>query len=871
MKYAILAFLLFSVIPIVYLALNFILWILGKPLKLLGGRNLLAVTLAVLLSIFFTRAAFDCWLMNKEAGVELKADTENFSGVSTGEAWFESFVDTIGHTIQTFGVDSAFRDFASRGEEMIYSLADEWSAQAEEDGNLLSRGEDYLTSNASTVAAYFRFQIVLQNLLAPILSGTILFSILTELMPDLRAIAANCLIWKRKYYINHLDERSVALAESLHKREDGSWLSPVVIIFDAKSCPEDVYERLKSRTREIRAIVLERDISDYFPKFPNKKNYILMHEDAAEKLREFAALLDEKNIKHIKRTSIFILNLKDDFLITEHNIYTNAQRNMFEKRKLKKWEETKAKKKLIEKKCDIYRDKGIKYNEKTGQVVPAEIDPETENRVFKKAVARLLQDCGEQLPNGNALNETELTEFAVSSYARWNYFKDHYGVRVFRANCYQNLVWNILKDVPLYSPFIGVDGKITAVTEDTAELKVAIIGSGDIGTQMFLTTTWMGQMLDTRLRIGVISLEEEGSFKARINKINPEILGSTDPSSEILKIYRNREEYAAPYFSFQYLKSDLSSASVKNLSTQYGKLDIGSISLLDYDYFFVALGSDAENIRVAEELQRELEVHDPEKPSSKVKHIVLSVYDSSLRERFQVYDKNQANRKVLLHGEGDLKEQYSYKTLFADMNKKKNKKETNSIEGKYRSQRQSLAKASEEQFQKVYEGASSAARNLHTDTKQFSVYKASCLNSGEEAAETFAAWKKVHEETLCKEDEQLLRYSLGWLEHRRWNAYLRSIGFRSSSADVAKNVFLRTHPCLVEWKKPSQEDIENTNYKIPYITGDILDEVSYRQETLYKAYDFWEDLSTKKAKQEAEQKAKQEAKEALKVTGELFT
>ena len=36
---------------------------------------------------------------------------------------------------------------------------------------------------------------------------------------------------------------------------------------------------------------------------------------------------------------------------------------------------------------------------------------------------------------------------------------------------------------------------------------------GDIGTEMFLNTYWIGQMLDCKLRINVVSKEPEGTFE----------------------------------------------------------------------------------------------------------------------------------------------------------------------------------------------------------------------------------------------------------------------------------------------------------------------------------------------------------------------
>jgi hypothetical protein len=64
-----------------------------------------------------------------------------------------------------------------------------------------------------------------------------------------------------------------------------------------------------------------------------------------------------------------------------------------------------------------------------------------------------------------------------------------------------------------------------------------------------------------------------------------------------------------------------------------------------------------------------------------------------------------------------------------------------------------------------------------------------------------------------KEKHMELLHEMAWLEHRRWNAYMRSMGFRSTckseysvyaaidNKGSYKQMDLKLHPCLVECDK----------------------------------------------------------------------
>jgi hypothetical protein len=77
------------------------------------------------------------------------------------------------------------------------------------------------------------------------------------------------------------------------------------------------------------------------------------------------------------------------------------------------------------------------------------------------------------------------------------------------------------------------------------------------------------------------------------------------------------------------------------------------------------------------------------------------------------------------------------------------------------------------------------------------------------------------EDTAKRQILEDRKHMLAWVEHRRWNAFTRTMGYQSTDAlekNLAsyashKNMPLKLHPCLVEAKMPVKEE--------SYITGDF--------------------------------------------------
>ncbi len=155
---------------------------------------------------------------------------------------------------------------------------------------------------------------------------------------------------------------------------------------------------------------------------------------------------------------------------------------------------------------------------------------------------------------------------------------------VIDINEYRNIALSVLREVPLYLPIVG----------NKNEIRVAVIGSGSIGTQFFLNSVWCGKMLEHRLSLTVISLEAQEGFEKRINYINPDILRCL------------REEGGYGYF-----QTDIAAFDFDNTD--------------NFDYIFVALGSDVYNIEVSKKLEATYN------RKGKNAAVVTIVYDEKLK------------------------------------------------------------------------------------------------------------------------------------------------------------------------------------------------------------------------------------------------
>lgn len=396
---------------------------------------------------------------------------------------------------------------------------------------------------------------------------------------------------------------------------------------------------------------------------------------------------------------------------------------------------------------------------------------------------------------------------------------------IMTVNGIRNLIYNLLEDEPLFISKGNEDD------DNNKKLNIVIMGSGQIGTEMFLATYWCGQILKYDLCITIVSKEKEKDFKSRIDHINPDIFESGKPNSELLRIYKeNNNPFAKPYFCFEYIETDIRQDDLYKKMLEGGN----NGRMVDADYFVVSLGSDEDNLEIADKIARYISLARINDPKSRIP-VAYVVYDDALNKLLKTNDKND-NMFVDMFPFGSLSDTYSYnKIVFEGI-----RNYANSIDDSYQ-KTISNKMASERSIQDYYDDSYSywanIARAIHIK------YKAFCVGK---TVEEYAEEAKNENSELNKDRR------LAWLEHRRWNAFMRVKGFKAPTIDEEtgyisllsdisdpkdnsnkrkhKNLALKLHPCIVECAEESGSNNDNDSGK-----EDMLDIVTNRLKNSYKS------------------------------------
>lgn len=370
----------------------------------------------------------------------------------------------------------------------------------------------------------------------------------------------------------------------------------------------------------------------------------------------------------------------------------------------------------------------------------------------------------------------------------------------------RNLVTNLLVDYPLYEPLIGKK----AGEDGKKKLKVTVLGSGSVGTETFLSVYWFGQMLDTDLQITVVSKESEPSFRGRINGVNPEILRTAEKDDPIL-CYDRKGNKNDPYFTFRYICSDVTSDEFLKYVSEEEDED----TLLDTDYFVIALGADEENMALAEKLRRRVGKYHLSAREERHTVIAYVIYDPALAATLNrsCYQYAEKKADVFMRAVGSLDEIYSKENVFMSRRLDDAGRVSASYEIR-KAEQKAIDKGLKTRMKDDYKYWASIARVMHLGYKVYSVgyfeksiFDVQGIDDPLYVKDRLAGYERFRGLARGKEEGgQGLLHRLAYLEHRRWNAFTRVKGFRYSaeylryekSTGSYKHMSLKLHPCLVE-------------------------------------------------------------------------
>ncbi|MCR5305167.1 MAG: hypothetical protein K6E36_01515 [Oscillospiraceae bacterium] len=613
---------------------------------------------------------------------------------------------------------------------------------------------------------------------APVIGGAFVLNILMSFLPKLRLALIEIFSRKRKkYYFSELNARSLTLAESLcspGQAAGGPFRRPCIVFTDAYPDSDDEgRSELLYGARAIGAICLKEDLLRIVSSRGNgrTKEYILIDENELNNIKTFAALAADGLCERLDSTVIRIFYSNDSFSLTERQIIERIRAD-FSRR--------------------YHGDK-----EKVNAHAPA----------------------------------------------------------VDRIRGAQNMIYRLLTCEPLYEPLLAAPDPAACRT-----LNVGIVGFGGIGTEMLLASSWCGQMPGISLGINTVSLESLSDFCCRLDRINPELRQSAAAGSPLLRVYPEDGKPQVlndPYMTLRYCRADVSSGDIAALTcTQIPAPDglpaaeESTLRLIDCDYLLVSLGSDERNIETAERLKRAAAADRVRSGSSRHLFIACVVYDTDLADTLNSSpDSTGASGSMIrTRAVGSLRDIYSCDNIFL-----KSTEQTAQILNRNYEVQQASDVVGEmlRRAENVYNYMSSTARAVHIKYKIFAALRRIPQKADAEELRRllteFTAFRTA--EALSAPDAVRLRQALterfsallqpgtgvpqlnallSWNEHRRWNAYMRSVGFMHRGDRQPKDITLRLHPTIVESANPLNAQPGR---------ADLLDEISGIMQTDYKLYD----------------------------------
>lgn len=646
----------------------------------------------------------------------------------SGKEFFNSFL----HALQTFSMDESYTDYWVNGQEMIAKLSS---------GNEAARW-------------FYNAFCSIQNIMAPVIGGAVVFEMLTKAFPTFRLFCIDFLLWKEKYYFSELNENSLALARSI--LSEPSRRNATLIFADAYA--EDDEEDSTGWLLEAKAmgaICLKADLLHIsYNRLNRKRKFIFLIDKSENKnIGMLAGMLDDDNIATYQNALIYVFSTDRKYSNIEDEVsgIVNIARDKVEKRNQK-----------------------LKPKIRMPYVVP--------------------------------------------------------------VNAVRNMADHLMQEVPLFEVLIGSEQR---------ELTVTIIGGGSVGTEMFLAAYRFGQILDVRLNVNMVSREPETSddsstvgFADKINYINPEILRSADPNDELLICNCDPEhpERSAPYMDFRYDSDEV-------MSDRFIRKLRDDPRFVNTDYFIIALGSDEDDYLVAEKIKSIVAEHHIAKARDKKTVIAFCITNSDLMKKLNEhpqrrYIKDRQDSDIYMYAFGSKNEVYSCDNVFfgginyADyLTGQYNEDHLKRSEKKKRRFYETiLGEHYEKLLKDIYNQMSSVARLMHLKYKIFSAQRLchkeypfcvfdrqdAAIDHDEQNRRLIEAYRDTVLSVVSDEEdkEKTVLHRLAWLEHRRWNAFMRTCGFRGASAEVLNEYYslrcfehstpnykfipIKLHPCIVE-------------------------------------------------------------------------
>lgn len=313
-------------------------------------------------------------------------------------------------------------------------------------------------------------------------------------------------------------------------------------------------------------------------------------------------------------------------------------------------------------------------------------------------------------------------------------------MKIRRINDSQSLIYRTL-----YDSGERIFEDALTVNDNRKEISAIVVGMGTYGTEMVKALSWFCQMDNYCLYIN--AFDKDVLSESKFNSICPELIDSEHNG--------NLDDLEESMYKISI------ASGIDALSYDFDKQ---LLSLNNATYVLVSLGDDDLNIRVSLKVRQIFEAKDLHP------RIQTVLYSAEQLRKFNEIS-NFKGQMFNIEFIGDIESSYSEKVvLYSDVENAALKRH--------------LKWGKEEDFWKFeYNYRSSISSAIHNKMKIY------CNIPG--------VVKKADNRT---ENEKI---NLRMLEHRRWNAYMRSEGYSYASV---RNDLAKQHNCLVPFSLLSEED-----------------------------------------------------------------
>lgn len=315
-------------------------------------------------------------------------------------------------------------------------------------------------------------------------------------------------------------------------------------------------------------------------------------------------------------------------------------------------------------------------------------------------------------------------------------------IKVRRINEVASLVSRLL-----YDEGQRIFGSAVPAPDGTKHISAVIVGMGQHGTEMAKALSWFCQMDGYRAEIN--AFDRDIYAKSRFSALCPELMDGEHNGNFT-------DDGDSQYKITVHSRCDI----------QTKKFFDALESLPEVTYVFVALGDDTANINAAVAIRSLMEKHG-------LKPVIDTVVYDSEKKKALTGITNYSGQAYDINFMGDFDSSYSEKViLHSDL------------------ERIALARhmkwGGEEDFWKYeYNYRSSIASAIHREMKK------RCKIPG------------IEKEPKDRTEEEL--QAIRRMEHRRWDAYMRSEGYCYAEK---RNNLAKTHHCLVTFDELSKKDQE---------------------------------------------------------------